>query len=119
MDKHFFIRFVKDLTEINEKYGDKIYKPKGYAKIKATISNNSQSLFTPCSYELTDVEIIEGPKIEHLRKISSFRGRFCEHAKNNEKVIAQGKLEKVRQEGKQEYYRLLLGSKPSDYMVLV
>jgi len=119
MDKHFFIRFVKDLEEIKEKYGDKIYKPEGYAKIKATISNNSQSLFTPCSYELTKVQIIEGPKIEHLKEISSFRGRFCEHAKVDEKVMAQGKLEKVQQKGKQEHYRLLLGSKLSDYMVLV
>lgn len=119
MNKHFFIRFVKELDEIKEKYGDKIYKPEGYAKVKATITNSSEALFTPCSYEINDIQIIEGPKIDQLKEISSFRGRFCEHAKNTDKVIAQGKLEIVQEKGKTDYYRLLLGSKPSDYMVLV
>ncbi|MCW4022723.1 MAG: hypothetical protein ACOWW1_07060 [archaeon] len=119
MNKHFFIRFVKDLNEINEKYGDKIYKPEGYAKIKATVTNNSQALFTPCSYEISDVQITEGPKINQIMEVSSFRGRFCEHAKNQEKIVAQGKLERVQEKGKADYYRLLLGSKPSDYMILV
>jgi predicted nucleotidyltransferase len=116
---HFFIRFVKDLNEITENYGEKTYKPEGYTKIKATVTDDSQALFTPCSYKLTDVEIIEGPKVEQIQEITSFRGRFCEHAQKGEKVTAQGKLEKITQKGKQDYYRLLLGSKPSDYMVLV
>jgi predicted nucleotidyltransferase len=119
MDKHFFIRFVKDINEIDEKYGDRIYQPEGYAKIKSTVTNNSQALFTPCSYEISDVQIIEGQKIEQLKEVSSFRGRFCEHAKNQEKIVAQGKLERVKEKGKPDYYRLLLGSKPSDYMILV
>jgi uncharacterized protein len=119
MNKHFFIRFVKDLNEINEKYGDKTYQPEGYAKIKATVTNSSEALFTPCNYEISDVQIIEGPKIEHLKEVSSFRGRFCEHAINQEKIIAQGKLERVQEKGKPDYNRVLLGSKPSDYMILV
>ena len=116
---HFFIRFVKDLNEITEKYGDKIYKPQGDAKIKATVTDASQALFTPCSYKIANVEILEGPKVKQLEHVVSFRGRFCEHAKNGEKIIAQGKLEKVQQHGKPDYYRLLLGSKPSDHMVLI
>ena len=35
-----------------------------------------------------------------------------------ETVIAEGKLERVQQHGKHDYYRLLLGSKPSDHMIL-
>jgi predicted nucleotidyltransferase len=64
------------------------------------------------------VKILEGPKIEHLEEIVSFRGRFCEHARNGEDVIAEGKLERVQQEGKDDHYRLLLGGKPSDHMIL-
>ena len=117
-DKHFFIRFVKDQNEITEKYGTIIYKPEGDAKIKATIKDASESLFTPCTYQLADIQILEGPKDKPIKEIVSFRGRFCEHALNDETVIAQGKLERLQQKGKDDYFRLLLGSKPSDHMIL-
>jgi len=118
-NKHFFIRFVKDLNEISEQYGSIIYKQEGNARIKATIADDSEALFTPCSYKLANVQIIEGPKIEHIEEIVSFRGRFCEHARNGETVIAEGKLERVHQDGKNDHFRLLLGSKPSDHMILI
>jgi predicted nucleotidyltransferase len=119
MGKHFFIRFVKDLNEISEQYGNIIYKPEGNARIKATVVDDSESLFTPCSYKLANVEVLEGTKAEPIEEIVSFRGRFCEHAKSGEAVIAEGKLERVQQEGKRDHFRLLLGSKPSDHMILV
>jgi hypothetical protein len=118
MNKHFFIRFVKDLNEISEQYGSIIYKPEGNARIKATIVDDSESLFTPCTYKLVNVQIIEGTKIEPIEEIVSFRGRFCEQAKSGETVIAEGKLERVQQKGKRDHFRLLLGSKPSDHMIL-
>ena len=118
MNKHFFIRFVKDLNEISEQYGSIIYKPEGNAKIIATIVDDSESLFTPCTYKLANVQTIEGKKTEPIEEIVSFRGRFCEQAKSGETVIAEGKLERVQQEGKRDHFRLLLGSKPSDHMIL-
>jgi predicted nucleotidyltransferase len=119
MGKHFFIRFVKDLNEICEQYGSIIYKPEGNARIKATVVDDSEALFTPCSYKLANVEVLEGTKDETIEEIVSFRGRFCEHAKSGETVIAEGKVERVQQEGKRDHFRLLLGSKPSDHMILV
>jgi len=119
MGKHFFIRFVKDLNEISEQYGSIIYKPEGRARIKATVVNDSESIFTPCSYKLANVEILEGTKVEPIEEIVSFRGRFCEQARSDEAVIAEGKVERVQQEGKDDHFRLLLGSKPSDHMILV
>jgi predicted nucleotidyltransferase len=119
MDKHFFIRFVKDLNEINEQYGSIIYKPEGNARIKGTIVDDSDALFTPCCYKLGNVKILEGPKVEHLEEIVSFRGRFCGHARNGESVIAEGKLERVHQDAKDDHFRLLLGSNPSDHMILI
>ncbi|MCJ7721571.1 hypothetical protein MUO98_04110 [Candidatus Bathyarchaeota archaeon] len=116
--KHFFIRFVKDHNEISEQYGCIIYKPEGNARIKATVADDSEALFTPCTYKLANVKIVEGPKVEPIDKIVSFRGRFCEQAKSGEAVIAEGKLERVQQEGKDDHFRLLLGSKPSDHMIL-
>ncbi|MBT8171524.1 hypothetical protein KJN74_01455, partial [Candidatus Bathyarchaeota archaeon] len=117
--RHFFIRFVKDYNEITEQYGSIIYKPQGRARIKAIIADDSEGLFTPCKYKLDNVEIVEGPKVDSISEIVSFRGRFCEQAKIGEMIIAAGKLERVKQEGKNDHYRLLLGSKPSDHMVLM
>jgi len=118
MRKHFFIRFVKDLNEVSEQYGSIIYKPEGSIRIKATVADSSEALFTPCSYKLAKVQVLDGPKIEHIEEIVSFRGRFCEQARNGEAVIAEGKLERVQQEGKDDHFRLLLGSKPADHMIL-
>jgi len=119
MGKHFFIRFVKDLNEISEQYGTIIYKPEGRARIKATIADDSEAIFTPCSYKLANVKILEGAKVEPIEEIVSFRGRFCEQTRSGEAVIAEGKLERVQQEGKDDHFRLLLGSKPADHMILV
>ncbi|MEM2995612.1 MAG: hypothetical protein QXI91_06340 [Candidatus Bathyarchaeia archaeon] len=115
----YFIRFVRDWNEINEKYGDVCYRNCGYAKIEAVVVDDSEAIFTPCKYKIQNVKIIEGPKIDSIREIVSFRGRFCEQARKGEKVVAQGKIEKVLDyRGSQEYFRLLLGNKPSDYMIL-
>jgi len=119
MGTDYFIRFVKDWSEINEQYGDVYYKNSGNAKITAKIADNTDSLFTPCIYKLTDVRVVEGPKLAPIQEIVSFRGRFCEQAKNGEAVEAQGKVELVtNKKNGSEYYRLILGNKPADYMVL-
>jgi predicted nucleotidyltransferase len=115
----YYIRFVKDWSQVTEQYGDIYYKNAGYVKIMATITDDSEALFTPCTYKIENVTIEEGAKLEPIREIVSFRGRFCEQARNSEAVTAQGKVEHVTNKRKdQEYYRVILGNKPSDYMVL-
>ena len=118
MDRDYFIRFVKDWNEIEEQYGTILYKPVGYAKIKAKVVNNSEAIFTPCCYKVNIEKILEGVHVKPIEEIVSFRGRFCEQAKNGEMVIAQGKVELVQKESAREHYRLLLGNKISDHMVL-
>ncbi len=119
MGTDYFIRFVKDWSEINEQYGDLCYKNRGYAKIIANIADSSDALFTPCTYRLKDVSVVEGPKLAHITEIVSFRGRFCEQATSGERIEAQGKVELVTSKNNSsEHYRLIIGSKPSDYMVL-
>lgn len=118
MDRDYFIRFVKDWNEIEEQYGTILYKPVGYAKIKAKVVDNSEAIFTPCTYKIDDVEVLEGGHVKPIEEIVSFRGRFCEQAKNSEMVIAQGKVELVQKESAREHYRLLLGNKISDHMIL-
>jgi predicted nucleotidyltransferase len=115
----YFIRFVKDWSQISEQYGDVCYKNSGYAKITATIADDSEALLTPCIYRIENVKVAEGPKLEPITEIVSFRGRFCEQARKDEAVTAQGKVERVTDKrNTKAYYRIILGNKPSDYMVL-
>jgi predicted nucleotidyltransferase len=115
----YFVRFVKDWNENSEKYGDMCYKNSGYAKITGTVADYSEALFTPCTYKLENVRVIDGPKLEPITEIVSFRGRFCEQARTGETVVVQGKIEHVMDtRSKSKHYRVIIGNKPSDYMAL-
>jgi len=117
--RDFFVRFVKTLKEVKEKYGDVHYRNVGRARIRATVDDDSESIFTPCSYKIREVETIEGTMANQIVEIASFRGRFCEQAKTGETVVAQGKVELVcNVRENREYFRLLIGNKPSDFMIL-
>jgi predicted nucleotidyltransferase len=115
----YFIRFVKDWDETTETYGDVCYENAGYSRLTATVTDDSEALFTPCSYQIEDVQVLEGADLQPITEIASFRGRFCEQAKVGEKILVQGKIEKVRdkKQGRQ-YYRVLIGNKPADFMSL-
>ena len=119
MGTDYFIRFVKDWNDTTEQYGDLYFKNSGYCKILSTIADDQDALFTPCTYKLGSVQIIDGPQLSSIEEIVSFRGRFCMQAIVGERVEAQGKIELVidKKSGK-EHYRLILGNKPQDYMVL-
>jgi len=116
--RDYFIRCVKEWSEISEHYGSVHYEPLGDAKISATVTNDSQMIFTPCIYSIGDVKLLEGVKVEPLIEIASFRGRFCEQARVGEKITAYGKVERVKKlVEEEEHFRLLLGNKASDYMI--
>jgi hypothetical protein len=116
----YFVRFVKDWDEIHEEYGDVQFKNVGYAKVKATVTDDSESIFTPCRYALEEATVLDGPEHAQIEEIASFRGRFCDQARNGDSIVAQGKVEKVtNMKENREYLRLLIGNKPSDYMIKV
>jgi uncharacterized protein len=115
----YFVRFVKDWNEIDENYGDVQYKNIGNARIEATVIDDSESTFTPCTYKVENVKPLEGSKVDHIEEITSFRGRFCEQAKEGETVVAQGKVERVTHRRKNsEHFRLLVGGRHTDHIVL-
>ena len=114
----FFIRYVKDWDEIQETYGSTTFQRIGIGKVEATVEDDREAVFTPCSYSLGSVNILEGPRVEPLTEIISFRGQFCEQAVRCERVRAQGKIErKNTKEGIS--YRLILGNTRRDYMIVI
>lgn len=119
LQRDYSIRFVKDWDEIEAQYGTTRYVNEGYARVKASVIDDSESIFTPCYYKIGHVELLEGKHLEPIKEIVSFRARFCEQARNGEAVIAQGKVERVQKEGTEEHYRLLIGGNVSDHMILV
>ena len=115
----YFVRFVKDYEEIHENYGDVCYENAGYAKISATVTDDEEALFTPCTYTLDNVQVLTGENCA-ITEIVSFRGRFCLQAKPGEDITAQGKVELVTDKRiGQEHYRIIIGNGPADYMALL
>jgi len=115
--KDFFFRFVKEWDEIEEKYGDFNYTPLGQAKIEGVIIDDSERLLTPCAYRIDNVQFLEGKKVSSVKEVVSYRGRFCDQARNGEKFFASGKLERVSS-NTETYHRLLLGGSRFDYMIV-
>jgi len=114
----YFIRFVREPAELGEGYDDKRYASLGQAEVEVTVTDTSEAIFTPCSYKVGDVRLVRGqPAAPLLEEIVSFRGRFCEQAREGERVRARGKLERVITKGGTIHYRLLLGG-AGDFMIV-
>jgi len=116
-NRDYFIRFIKEFEENNEKYGDKTFIPMGYTCIKAKVIDDSDSIFTPCCYIIDEVKYMDNLNYKPLKQIISYRGRFCEQAKIGEKIIAQGRIEKVSLKN-EEYYQLVIGENIKDFMII-
>ena len=107
----FSIHPIKLEDELSEKYGDRIFRPKGMIKIEATVSDSSESEFMPSIYIVENVKILSGPNVKDIREVTSYEGLYGGIADEGEKIIAYGKLEMVVDKRKnEEYYRVLIGS---------
>ncbi|MHA1797926.1 MAG: hypothetical protein ACTSVY_05700 [Candidatus Helarchaeota archaeon] len=115
----FSIHPIKKENEINEKYGARKYKDKGFIHVRALIKDDKESIYLPCKYLLKDIEIINGPLIEDIIEAISFEGLYCFMARNGERVEIKGKLEKVITKNK-SFHRIVIGSfkaKEQDYIL--
>lgn len=77
--------------------------------IRGTITDSSKSIYTPCTYSISD------ESSEHnITELKSYRGKFTEQVKKGDHVQVRGTLEKVND----DYYRVILGG-AGDYLVPV
>jgi len=120
----FFIRYIKSPEDWKGNFYDFKYTNYGRIKVKALITDSKDSLFTPCSYKIDRIKILEKNlssneiNLKDILEINSFRARFCEQAKEGETVTVEGKLEKVNYKKKLEYYRILLTDQTKDKMLI-
>ncbi len=122
---NFFIRYIKSPNDWNGTFYDYQYKNYGRIKAKVLITDSKDSIFTPCSYKINALKILDKESIlkkvslKEILEINSFRARFCEHAQEGETVLVEGKLEKVFFKNELEYYRILLTDQTKDKMLIV
>lgn len=108
----FFIRLVKHRQEINEIYGQMVSKNLGTLEVQCKITDDQNSIFTPCVYQVESSDFLK------LRQIVSYRGRFTEHVSMNQIVNVRGRLEYVVDTSTDEMYQqLVLGESSSDFLI--
>jgi predicted nucleotidyltransferase len=124
-NRDFFIRYITSPEDWNGNFYDYQYENCGRIKLKAEIIDSKFSIFTPCLYKINPIKILEKEsvskkiKLKDISSINSFRGRFCEHAREKEKVVVEGKLEKVTFKNEIEHLRILLSDPIHDKMIII
>jgi len=119
-DTNFSLHTVRLDSEITELYGDKIFSPMGMVKIRAIISDTSESIFFPHNYSLRRVIVEEGKKVQDIRKVTTYEGLYGGIFEIDDEIVAKGMLEKVLDNRTEEvYHQVLVGSlegKGMDYV---
>ncbi|MFX1297364.1 MAG: hypothetical protein ACFFD2_21225 [Promethearchaeota archaeon] len=108
----FSLHPIRNLKEIYEKYGNKVFVGKGPIEIHAKILDNSEALFLPSKYRITDVNVQKGNDVQDIEEIVSYEGVFDSVVEKDEFVKAIGLLELVTDNSKgKSYHRVVIGSK--------
>ena len=121
----FFIRYIQSPKDWIGSFDDYKFKNYGRILLKSEIIDATNSIFTPCSYKINVLNVLDKSQIignmnfNKITEISSFRGRFCEQADKGEKVLVEGKLERVSFKDKEIYFRILLGDQVQDKMIIL
>lgn len=103
----FDILATRDWEEINGIYGDTIYEPAGTIKVECTVKDALAAFDNPAVYRVEDVEILEGSEVP-LNEVASFTHTYSGQAREGERIVARGKLEKVIKDDVS--YRLIVGT---------
>jgi len=94
--RYVSIHAIRKDEEITERYGERIYRSRGEARIRAILSDVSESIFLPAIYRVAEAKVLEGePSAAEVSKVVSYEGLFCDVADAGQAVEVYGKLETV------------------------
>jgi predicted nucleotidyltransferase len=87
---------VKDWTEICNEYNPftRIFHV-GWIKAVAEITDDKDAPFIPSIYQIEVKDVLEGPEVDEIKRIFSYMEEFRMQAKQGERVLVEGNLEKV------------------------
>jgi predicted nucleotidyltransferase len=85
-----------------------------WIKAVAEITDDKDAPFIPSVYQIDIKEILEGPKVDHITRICSYMEEFRMQAKQGEKVLVEGNLEKVV-DGTNIFHQITLSYGPRYY----
>ncbi len=108
-EKLFVIFAAEKEEETWFKWGTEGYKQQGMATVVATVADNRSSVVRPGCYEVTEAQIIDGPKAPNLKKVVFYNRDYCMLSFPGEKIEACGILEDVTPEQGAPYQRLVIG----------
>jgi len=103
----YSLHAVRLLAEINQNYGERVYRTVGERRARLCIVDEEESIFNPAIYQVEEVESIDERVEQLVCYDTSFAGLFHE----GDAVEAYGKIEKVEDRRQhREYYIMLVGS---------
>jgi predicted nucleotidyltransferase len=87
---------VKDWTEIYNEYSPSTrISHVGWIKAVAEITDDKDAPFIPSIYPIAVKDILEGPEVDDIKRIFSYMEEYRMQAKQGERVLVEGNLEKV------------------------
>lgn len=90
----FDILATRDWDEIQGTYGGTTNHSLGTLKVECTITDALESFDNPAVYRVDEVVVVEGPEF-HVDELASFTHTYAGQVKEGERVVGQGKLEKI------------------------
>jgi len=87
---------VKRWEEIQNEYNQNMrIQRRGWTKLLARVTNDSDSPFMPSIYEIEPVRILKGKRVDYVQRVISYVEEFRMQAEKDELVIVEGNLEQV------------------------
>ena len=108
-EKEYFIRLI------NVPMIEETAKPLKLVKSRVTIKEDKDSIFTPCTYKIEDIEGSGKMNLPNITELWSLRGKFTEQAKKGDVVEFEGTIEEVVI-NKEKKYRVAFIS-DHDYLI--
>jgi predicted nucleotidyltransferase len=107
---------VKDWTEIRGEYDSKTrIVQKGWVKMVANVTDDSDAFFIPSVYLIEPVETLNGPEsADEAARIVSYMEEFRLQARRGEAVYVEGNLEEVAG-GQKSFHQITLTHCPRYY----
>jgi len=86
----------------------------GWIKAVAEITDDKEAPFIPSIYQIEVKDVLDGPKVDEIKRIFSYMEEFRMQAKEGERVLVEGTLEKVVN-GANVFHQITLSYGPRYY----